>query len=196
MGFGSIPVAILPSCPDMKTIALKTIYVGSKNKKHLRGSIQATYSPRQLNDSCPTGFGQYNSLGEYCIPHTASSVFLMLILSRTGIAAITVEEGDSATITCDRLDSSDKYIRQSWFRGVQSDGCLPPTDVWLFTQLSCGDLKRHEACPDMSAKDENGTFAMTIGQARLEDDGRFTCRQVFQNGSWWRRYTTLDVYSK
>ena len=81
MGFGSIPVAILPSCPDMKTIALKTIYVGSKNKKHLRGSIQATYSLRQLNDSCPTGFGQYNSLGEYCIPHTASSVFLMLILS-------------------------------------------------------------------------------------------------------------------
>ena len=26
------------------------------------------------------GLGQYNSLGEYCGPHTASSVFLILIL--------------------------------------------------------------------------------------------------------------------
>ena len=25
------------------------------------------------------GLGQYNSLGEYCDPHTASSVFLILI---------------------------------------------------------------------------------------------------------------------
>ena len=27
----------------------------------------------------PTGFGQYHSLGEYCGPHTASSVFLILV---------------------------------------------------------------------------------------------------------------------
>ena len=27
------------------------------------------------------GLGQYNSLGEYCVPHTASSVFLILIFN-------------------------------------------------------------------------------------------------------------------
>ena len=31
-------------------------------------------------DRCPTGLGQYNGLGEYCGPHTASSVFLILVL--------------------------------------------------------------------------------------------------------------------
>ena len=30
------------------------------------------------------GLGQYDSLGEYCGPHTASSVFLILILTETG----------------------------------------------------------------------------------------------------------------
>ena len=29
-------------------------------------------------DCSPTGFGQYVSLGEYCDPNTASSVFLVL----------------------------------------------------------------------------------------------------------------------
>ena len=32
-------------------------------------------------DHGPTGRGQYNSLGEYCGPHTAFSVFLILINS-------------------------------------------------------------------------------------------------------------------
>ena len=35
----------------------------------LRGSAQATM-----------GLGQCNSLGEYCVPHTASSVFLTLLI--------------------------------------------------------------------------------------------------------------------
>ena len=30
-------------------------------------------------DRGPMGLGQYNSLGEYCDPHTASSVFLILV---------------------------------------------------------------------------------------------------------------------
>ena len=30
-------------------------------------------------DRSPAGLGQYNSLGEYCDPHTPSSVFLILI---------------------------------------------------------------------------------------------------------------------
>ena len=53
------------------------ILFGSKNKKHLRGSTQATIHPLAI---MLTGLGQYNSLGEYCGPHTASSVFLILVL--------------------------------------------------------------------------------------------------------------------
>ena len=30
-------------------------------------------------DCGPMGLGQYNSLGEYCGPHTASSVFFLVI---------------------------------------------------------------------------------------------------------------------
>ena len=35
--------------------------------------------PPGLDIIISTGLGQYNSLGEYCGPHTASSVFLILI---------------------------------------------------------------------------------------------------------------------
>ena len=47
---GSNPVAILPSYQNMKIIALWLhiyiyIYMGSKNKKHLRVSTQATIHP-------------------------------------------------------------------------------------------------------------------------------------------------------
>ena len=52
---GSIPEAILPSCQDMRTFAL--------------------YLHTYETSSGPTGLGQYNSRGEYCDPHTASSVF-------------------------------------------------------------------------------------------------------------------------
>ena len=45
----------------------KYIIYGSKNKKHLH------------TDSSLVGVGQYNSIGEYCGPHTASSVFLILV---------------------------------------------------------------------------------------------------------------------
>ena len=48
LGERSIHVAILLSCQDMKTIALqcREIYVvGSKNKKNIRGSTQATIHP-------------------------------------------------------------------------------------------------------------------------------------------------------
>ena len=31
-------------------------------------------------DSYPMGLDQYNGIGEYCGPHTASSVFLILVL--------------------------------------------------------------------------------------------------------------------
>ena len=36
-------------------------------------------------DHSPMGLGQYNSLGEYCGPHTASSVFLILIVTPADI---------------------------------------------------------------------------------------------------------------
>ena len=47
---GSIPIAILPSCQDMKLlhyicINVSTVELGSKNKKQLRGSTQATIHP-------------------------------------------------------------------------------------------------------------------------------------------------------
>ena len=48
LGMGSIFVAIHPSCQDMKTTALyfhKQIFLGSKIKKHLRSSTQATILP-------------------------------------------------------------------------------------------------------------------------------------------------------
>ena len=48
--------------------------------KHLRGSTQVTIHPLAINTDCsPTGLGRCNSLGEYCGPYTASSVFLISI---------------------------------------------------------------------------------------------------------------------
>ena len=36
--------------------------------------------PRSARENCPMGLGQYDSIGEYYGPHTASSVFLILEL--------------------------------------------------------------------------------------------------------------------
>ena len=47
-GFGSIPVALFPSCHYVKILYHNCIdvnIVGNKNKKHLRGSTQATIHP-------------------------------------------------------------------------------------------------------------------------------------------------------
>ena len=51
LGIGSIPIAILPTCQDVKDIALqshKHVKLGSKNKKQLRGSTQATIYPLSI----------------------------------------------------------------------------------------------------------------------------------------------------
>ena len=53
------------------------MYLGSKSKKHLRGSIEATILPGSIILTV-YNIGQYDGLGEYCGPHTASSVFLIL----------------------------------------------------------------------------------------------------------------------
>ena len=52
-----------------------------KNKEHPRGSTQATIHPLAiiLTTALWVLNRQYNSLGEYYGPHTASSVFLVLI---------------------------------------------------------------------------------------------------------------------
>ena len=47
--------------------------------KHLRGRTQVTILPLAIILSSPMGLGQYNSLGEYCDPHTASPVFLIIV---------------------------------------------------------------------------------------------------------------------
>ena len=52
--------------------------LGSKIKKHLRGSTSVK-TLGSHTDRGPIGFGQYDDLGEYCDPHAASSVFLIII---------------------------------------------------------------------------------------------------------------------
>ena len=42
--------------------------------------LRPQYTPSHHTDRGPMGLGQYNSLGEYCGPHTASSVFLILLV--------------------------------------------------------------------------------------------------------------------
>ena len=52
--------------------------MGSRNKKHLRGSTQATILPLPIILTAALwAFVSINSLGEYCGPDTASSVFLI-----------------------------------------------------------------------------------------------------------------------
>ena len=80
LGVGSIPVAILPSCQEMKTIAMimqRNEYSLVVKKRNTSEEVQNTMLGHHT-DCGPKGLGQYNSLGEYCDPHTASSVFLIL----------------------------------------------------------------------------------------------------------------------
>ena len=80
MGVGSTIIAILPFCQDMKTIALHLQkHVNNWVVKLFKETPQRQYSgdntPLDHNTDCgPVGLGQYYSLGEYCGPHTASSV--------------------------------------------------------------------------------------------------------------------------
>ena len=53
-------------------------------------------------DHCPMGLGQYDSLGEYCGPHTASSVFLIL-LNDGGLPAAEQVLGVNAMLRCSVL---------------------------------------------------------------------------------------------
>ena len=83
MGVGGIPVAILPSCQDMKTIALQLHEHECSWVAKIRNTPEAVFRPStplgHYTDPGPMGAGQYNSLGEYCVPHTASEVFLIII---------------------------------------------------------------------------------------------------------------------
>ena len=87
MEIKNIPVAILFSCQDMKTIA-------SQLHKHervidIRNTSEAVLSSQHfpklaiILTVAPKGLGQYDDLGEYCGSHTASSVFLIIILCST-----------------------------------------------------------------------------------------------------------------
>ena len=55
-----------------------------KIRNPLDAVLRPQYFPSLLYRLWPKGLGQYNSLGKYCGPHTASSVFLILIC-RTSI---------------------------------------------------------------------------------------------------------------
>ena len=63
---GSIPVSILLSCQSVRNVALLL-------HKHAYSWVLKI---RNTSEAVP-GLGQYNSLGEYFGPHTASSVFLI-----------------------------------------------------------------------------------------------------------------------
>ena len=95
---GSIPVAILPSCQNFKTIALYLHKHEHSWVLKIRNTSDAVVSPQYTHntDRGTMGLGQYNSLMEYCGPHTASSVFLILVyrqiitdISRCSITFVT-----------------------------------------------------------------------------------------------------------
>ena len=69
----SICVAIFSSCQDVKSFALQL---------HDHEYSWVVKTPLGHHSGCgPMGLGQYNSIGEYCGPRTASSVFVILFLS-------------------------------------------------------------------------------------------------------------------
>ena len=51
------------------------MYLGSKIRNTSEAVIRPQYPLGHHTDGGPMGLGQCNSLGEYCGPHTASSVF-------------------------------------------------------------------------------------------------------------------------
>ena len=79
-GVRCIPVAILPSCQDMKTIAVQL-------HKHKYSWIVALLPFGFHTDRSPMDLGQFKGLGEYCGPNTASSVFLILYYYSKGITS-------------------------------------------------------------------------------------------------------------
>ena len=68
LGVESIPVATLPSCQDMKIVALQLHKHEYSWVVKLRNSTQVTTYTSLIIDG----------LGKYCGPHTASSVFIKL----------------------------------------------------------------------------------------------------------------------
>ena len=99
---GSIPVAILPSCRNMKTIALylhthEYSWVVKMRKPQRQYSGHNTPLGHHTNRG-PMGLGQYNSLGEYCRLSTASSVFRILIWAR--ITSISLSLSYTGTFLC------------------------------------------------------------------------------------------------
>ena len=69
----------LTSAKRKKTEVL--IQLGSENTKHLRRNTPLGHY--SYTGCGPVGLGQYDSLGEYCGPHTASSVFFFILVRNT-----------------------------------------------------------------------------------------------------------------
>ena len=77
---GYTVVAVLPSSQDMKTIALRLHKHEYSWVVIIRNSGHNTPLGHDTDHGpTVTGLGQYEGLGEYCGPHTASSVLLTLI---------------------------------------------------------------------------------------------------------------------
>ena len=75
----SIHVAILPSCQFHYNSTFKCIDIEIIWVVKTRNTSETVLRP----DRGPMGLSQYDGLGEYCGPHTASSVFLILIYQIT-----------------------------------------------------------------------------------------------------------------
>ena len=83
LGVRSIPVAILPSCQNMKTMDIgycRVVKIRNTSRQYSGHNIPLGHH----TDRGPMGLGQYDGLGEYCGPHTASSVFLILLAMLQG----------------------------------------------------------------------------------------------------------------
>ena len=90
LAVGSIPAAILLSCQNVRNVALLlhkhayswVVKVRTSARQYLGHNTYTALGHH--TERGPMGLDQYkyNSLGAYCGPHTASSVFLILLLCR------------------------------------------------------------------------------------------------------------------
>ena len=82
----------------------------------------------------PVGLGQYNSLGEYCGPNTASSVFLILLSIMNAVSGGTwAPESEGA-----HSIYISKSLHFPWGFSVQRQLALP----YLWPQATVSDLKK------------------------------------------------------
>ena len=104
--------------------------------------------------------------------------------------ALVAEENTAITLAC-QLADRDYFIR-NWFQGYHTSS-FPQTRQSLFIQRFDeigvqNYTDRHDMVVDPTS------FALTISKVKLEDDGYFTCRIIYQAELY--NQTKVEVYSK